>query len=435
MHRVLIVILVVLLVGIGWYVHEHPSDYGTSRLYANQTYHFEALRVLNDTSVVGSDPNEVLQTIANVKAGDADGWFSAWTAEGDRLVALADHTTDPISKGRALLRAHNYYRSSDFFLPPADPRRPGAWKKNVDTFYQGLDTLQVRYERIAVPYGNSHLGADYYPGPVGSENKPLILTVSGYDGTRQEMYFSIVAAAHDRGYSVLAFDGPGQGSALRDRGLTMTPEWEKPTHAVLDTFLASHSKPTEIVYLGESLGGYLAPRAAAFDPRIDGVVSQDVFFDGGEAANRGTKPFVKWLMDNNHYGTLSFLVKLQHDPGAKWDRDNGMWVFGVEHPWDVLTVFSQYTLAPVAAKITADVLILVGKEDHFVTPDQGDRYKASLTHARSVTTIAFDKASGGAEHCQVGAPSLWQAVFFDWLAQKFQARVPTHPAAWQPDKT
>jgi len=84
-------------------------------------------------------------------------------AEGDRLAELAQRTTDPISKGRALLRAHNYYRSSDFFLLPDDPRRQGAWKKNIDTFYQGLDVLHVAYERITVPYGNSHLDADYYP--------------------------------------------------------------------------------------------------------------------------------------------------------------------------------------------------------------------------------------------------------------------------------
>jgi alpha-beta hydrolase superfamily lysophospholipase len=268
---------------------------------------------------------------------------------------VAQRTTDPISKGRALLRAHNYYRSSDFFLLPDDRRRQGAWTKNVDAFYQ--------------------------------EDKPLILAVTGYDGTRQEMYFSIVAAAHDRGYGVLVFDGPGQGSALRDRGLTMTPEWEKPTSAVLDTFLASHHKPVSIVYLRESLGGYLAPRAAAFDPRIDGVVSQDVFFDGGEAADKATKPLVKWLIDNKPYGILNFLVSLQHDPGAKWNRENGMWVFGVKHPWDVSTAFRRYTLAPVASRITGDVLILVGERDHFVTPDQGEKYKQSLTHARSVTTL------------------------------------------------
>jgi len=64
-------------------------------------------------------------------------------------------------------------------------------------------------------------------------------------------------------------------------------------------------------------------------------------------------------------------------------------------------------------------LILVGEDDQFITPDQGEKYKASLTGARSVTMVVFDKASGGAEHCQIGAPSLWQAAFFDWVAQKF----------------
>jgi pimeloyl-ACP methyl ester carboxylesterase len=425
MRRLFFFTIVLLLVGVGWYVHKHPNDYGRSRLYTDQTYHFESLRVLNNTSVVGGDPNEVFQTIAHVKAGDADGWYNAWMAEGDRLIALAQKTTDPMSKGNALLRAHNYYRSADFFLLHDDPRRSAAWKKNVDTFYQGLDVLHVPYERIKVPYGNSYLDADYYPGPAGSENKPLILVVTGYDGTRQEMYFSIIAAARARGYSVLTFDGPGQGSALRDRGITMTPEWEKPTGAVLDTFLATHTKPVSIVYLGESLGGYLAPRAAAFDSRINGVVSQDVFFDGGEAADKGTKPFIKWLMDNNHYGILSFLLKFQHDPGAQWNHNNGMWVFGVQHPWDVSTAYKQYTLAPVASKITGDVLIMVGENDQFVTPDQGEKYKKSLTHARSVTMVTFDKASGGGEHCQIGAPSLWQAAFFDWLAQKFPPVRPT----------
>ena len=427
MRRLLVFLVFVLLLGAGWWLHKQPSDYGRSRLYADQTYHFESLRVLNNIVGVGGDSNEVFQTIGNVKAGDADGWYNAWMVVGDRLVALAQRTGDPISKGNALLRAHNYYRSADFFLLPGDPRRAVAWKKNVDTFYQGLDVLRVPYERIKVPYGNSYLDADYYPGPAGAESKPLILMVTGYDGTRQEMYFAGIAAALARGYSVLTFDGPGQGSALRDRGMTMKPEWEKPTGAVLDTFLASHPKPTGIVYLGQSLGGYLAPRAAAFDSRIDGVVSLDVFFDGGEAASKGSKPFLKWLMDGKHYGILNFLLKFQHDPGAQWMQHNGMWVFGVEHPWDVATAYSHYTLVPVASRITGDVLILVGANDHFVPPDQGQRYKASLTHARSVTMVTFDKASGGAEHCQAGAPSLWQATFFDWLAQKFPSAQTARP--------
>jgi dienelactone hydrolase len=34
-----------------------------------------------------------------------------------------------------------------------------------------------------------------------------------------------------------------------------------------------HSRPDKMVLVGMSMGGYLAPRAAAFDERFDGVVA------------------------------------------------------------------------------------------------------------------------------------------------------------------
>jgi len=64
-------------------------------------------------------------------------------------------------------------------------------------------------------------------------------------------------------------------------------------------------------------------------------------------------------------------------------------------------------------------LILAGTNDHFIPLEQVDQFKQSLTHARSVTTVVFDKESAGNEHCQIGAPSLWQASFFDWIATKY----------------
>jgi len=95
----------------------------------------------------------------------------------------------------------------------------------------------------------------------------------------EELYFFLAASATARGYSVLTFDGPGQGDPLRKQGLRFTHEWEKPTSAVLDAFIATHSPPNKIVLVGLSMGGYLAPRAAAFEPRVDGVVSYDILFD------------------------------------------------------------------------------------------------------------------------------------------------------------
>ena len=88
-------------------------------------------------------------------------------------------------------------------------------------------------------------------------------------------------------------------------------------------------------------------------------------------------------------------------------------------PFEVLDAFKPYSLAPVAGRITQDVLLLAGTADHFVPLRQLDEERKALVHARSVTAVIFDRDSGGSLHCQIGAPSLWQATLFDWLTAKF----------------
>jgi len=398
------------------------SDTGRSRFFADQTYHFQTLRALNDIAADGADTSEVLEAIKRIRAGDAQGWFVAWSQAGDRVAARADATTDHIAKGRALLRAHNYYRTAEFFLPPNDPNRPVSAEKNIWCFYAGLDTLGVAYERIRAPYGTAHrLDAVYYPAVRKDFDKPLIVLGGGFDSTLEELYFVLVKGAHERGYDVLTYDGPGQGSALRDQGLTFTPEWERPVGAVVDAFLADHERPRKMVLVGMSMGGYLAPRAAAFDERFDGVVAYDVYFDMGATAQRYVPPFAFWL---HHHGFAIIVdgiirIKAALSPGFAWAISNGMWALGTKHSLETVAALQKYTLAGIAQRIKGDVLVLAASEDHFVPIEQVAQFEKSLTSARSVTTRIYDRASGGAEHCQFGAQTLWHADFFDWMARKF----------------
>jgi alpha-beta hydrolase superfamily lysophospholipase len=414
-----IIVALVLVVAVRHFWTKTP-DVGHPDYFSDQTYNFETIRVLDDIAVAGGDNNEAAQAIRGIKVDDADGWFAAWKAAGDRATALAARTQDPISRGDALLRAHTYYRSAEFFLAPADARRPAIWKLNVDSFYDALNVLGVRHERINVPYGDAyHLNSVYFPGPAGAEKRPLLVAMTGYDGTMEELYASVVAAALQHGYSVLIFEGPGQGSVIREQHLVFQPDWEKPNGAVLDAFLANHPRPAHIVEIGESMGGYLAPRAAAFDSRIDGVVAYDVFYDGYAVASRHVPQFAFWLRDHGYNKLLNFLAQRGKDPGSEWAQQNGQWVLGASGPFELLDAFKAYRLAPVADRIKADVLILAGADDHFVPPDQLDQFRDSLTQAHSVTAIEFDRASGGSQHCQLGAPSLWHAALFDWLQAKF----------------
>jgi pimeloyl-ACP methyl ester carboxylesterase len=396
------------------------GDVGTGRFFKNQTYHHAVLRALNQVATHGADISEVLQATTRMRAGDEQNWYAEWTALGDRNMARARSIRNQQSRGEALLRAHTYYARAAFYLPWDDPKRPASYDLNRKVFYEGLDTLGVAYEKIDVPYGANTLKAVYYPAPK-PVNGPLIVFHGGYDTIVEELYFFLAAAACARGYSVLTFDGPGQGAPLREQGLQFTHEWEKPTSAVLDAYLAAHERPEKIVLIGLSMGGYLAPRAAAFEPRIDGVVSYDIGYDIHAAFMSGVPAILARL---RRIGLGKLVDKLaafaaRSNPNLKWALSNGRWTLGASGLGELLDAVGPYTLEGVARRIRQDVLILAGAEDQFIPLGQVAQFQRALVNARSVTTKVYDRASGGHEHSQLGAPTLWQADFFDWIEEKF----------------
>jgi pimeloyl-ACP methyl ester carboxylesterase len=170
-----------------------------------------------------------------------------------------------------------------------------------------------------------------------------------------------------------------------------------------------------------SMGGYLAPRAAAFDNRIDGVVAFDVFFDFGAISSRSVPPITFWFDRHGLGFVLNAIAKIKSafSPSLRWALQNSRWVMGTSGLFETAEVLRAYTLQDVAKRITSDVLILAGEDDHFVPVEQVKQFEDSLTRARSVTSVIYDRESGGAEHCQLGAITLWHAASFDWLLQKF----------------
>jgi pimeloyl-ACP methyl ester carboxylesterase len=396
------------------------DDVGTGRFFKNQTYHHAVLRALNQVASHGADISEVLQATTRMRAGDEQNWFAEWTALGDRNLDRGRSVRNRQSRGEALLRAHTYYARAQFYLPWNDPKRPAAFDLSRKVFYEGLDTLGVAYDKIDVPYGANQLKAVYYPAP-NPVAGPLIVFCGGYDSIVEELYFFLAASATSRGYSVLTFDGPGQGAPLREQGLHFTHEWEKPTSAVLDAFLANHSQPEKMVLIGMSMGGYLAPRAAAFESRIDGVVSYDIAYDM-QAAFMSTVPrFLKLLQRMGLRNLADQIAKFasRSNPSLRWALSNARWTFGSAGLLEMLDAVGPYTLDGVGDRIRQDVLILAGAEDQFIPLNQVEKYQRALVNARSITTKVYDHASGGHEHSQLGAPTLWQADFFDWIEEKF----------------
>jgi pimeloyl-ACP methyl ester carboxylesterase len=394
---------------------------GETHFFRNREFHFQTLRALGHIPYGGADTGDILATIRRIRKGDVESWFREWNSTAERVEEMANELSDPISKGRALLRAHNYYRTAEFFISPDDPRKRKTFQKGVDTFNKAINVLDIEHEQISVPYGEHLLKAIYYPGPPGADEKPLIVVIPGYDSTMEESYFSIAAAAIERGFSCLTYEGPGQGSIILEQGLTLTPEWEKPNSAVLDEFFGRYPRTRKVILIGISLGGYFAPRAAAFDDRIDGVVSFDVLYDYSELPLKDVPAFFKYLYRNGFVRTVNSLagLNMKFSPEMSAGFREASWKTGEKHPFDLARSYERYNLSGVADKITCDVLILAGEKDDFVPIEQVAHFQQSLANARSITTRIFTEEEGGEAHCQPGAATLVHAVLFEWIEKTF----------------
>ena len=107
---------------------------GNHRYFRDQAFHFQTLRALNNIRSDGADTAEVLEIIGGIREGDTESWHDSWQSAANRVLERADRICDARSRGEALLRAHNYLRTAEFFLVPADPRRPIAFTRNVAAF-------------------------------------------------------------------------------------------------------------------------------------------------------------------------------------------------------------------------------------------------------------------------------------------------------------
>ncbi len=393
------------------------SGTGNSAFFDNQTYNFQVLRVFGQMPWLGGETQEILLTVDRIKDGDDESWFREWNLTAGRVERLARTYTNPRARGLALLRAANYYRSAEFILHPDDERRLPTSRKSVELYHRGMKAAGIPYEEYTIPYGKYTLKGLFYPTRNEKRKEPLIVICGGYDSTLEELYSMVGREANLQGYDVFSYEGPGQGAIIREQGLRFTTEWEKPTSTVLDYFLARKPGYDKIVLVGISLGGYLAPRAAAFDSRIDGVVAFNVCYDFAEAAFKQAPGFMRWLYEKELNGIVNFLLKIamRFDPGIRWGLRNGMWTMGGESPAEWLKLIQEYNLRDVSSQIKSHVLITAGTEDHFFPVEQVAEFEQALTSAASVTTKIYDRDSGGHEHCQLGAAVLFHADLFDWI--------------------
>jgi alpha-beta hydrolase superfamily lysophospholipase len=242
---------------------------------------------------------------------------------------------------------------------------------------------------------------------------------SGFDGTCEEMHAFGAAAAQERGYHVVTFDGPGQPAALHFDGLHFRPDWEHVVTPVLDWVLRrADVDPDRIALLGASMGGLLAPRAAAFEHRLAACIAFDGVYDMGLTAAAwmpaGRAEIESALRAESAPEVDAVIEQLMAaNPNIRWAATHGQYALGVDSPRALFAAFLDYTLADgVAEQITCPTLVCEAAADIFFE-GQPRLLFDHLTCPK--TFIEFNEAEGAGAHCQAGAQRLAFARIYDWL--------------------
>ena len=380
-------------------------------LYDDESFSFEALRAAGYATYGGAELGEVLVTCRQIPEGDEDAWSAQWAATATRVERIgrdalaAGHR---VSAREALLRASNYYRTADFYRrddPAHDPESARLARASQQTFAEAAALLDTPARKVRIPYEDTTLPGYLFLADDSGTPRPTLIYHGGYDSTLEEAYFAIAAGALRRDYHVLAFDGPGQGSTVRDQGLHFRPDWEAVVTPVVDFALGlAEVDADRLALVGTSLGGYLAARAAAFEHRIAACVLHDGVFDFHA-------PFAA-IGDSAEQlpGGLDGLMT--QNTQARWGIRNGLWTFGVSGPEELLKAIESYTMAGIADRVSCPTLVLEAENDQFFAGQPQQIFDA-LTCPKEL--IVFRENEGGGEHCHEGATALFHQRTFDWL--------------------
>ncbi|MFC1539999.1 alpha/beta hydrolase [Gemmatimonadota bacterium] len=336
-------------------------------------------------------------------AGQKINSIEEWNIE---MLELAETS---VSEGRSMNAAF-YYRAAEFYLLRDNPEKELLYDKFVEYFSEATHTDEI--DKYEVPYHDAFLPTIRVQ-PVDMSNRGTIVLHGGNDSFIQELY-PMIRYFSAQGYDVIAFEGPGQGAALKKYGLVLDIEWEKPTTAILDYFNLD-----DVTLIGLSMGGWLSLRAAAFELRIKRVIPWSVSFDVTQYTNvvgqrlaglfmRRFRNFVNKQMQKNMKKKLEYA----------WFVNNLMYMTKKDVPieaFDVLMQFNEENLHSDLVK--QDVLILTGREDHLVPFKMHDLQVKALTNARSVTSRVFTREDQAQNHCQMGNLGLALDVMRDWIEE------------------
>jgi dipeptidyl aminopeptidase/acylaminoacyl peptidase len=356
----------------------------------------------------GADLGEVYKVVAALKArtGEGPAWFAEWSAMAEKVARLAEAAE---AKGHratasaAYMRAANYYQTGERLLQPRNEESQRAYARAVALFKKGIgDVPFLSIEAVEVPFEGKSLPGYFVKSRDAAAPLPTLVFFDGLDITKEMQYFRGVPELIKRGLAVLIVDIPGTGESIRFRGMPARYDTNVAGTAAVDYLVTRRDVDKErLAVMGVSLGGYYAPRAAAFEPRFKACVSWGAIWD--------------------YHATWKKRVDKAFQASLSVPGEHIMWVLGVDNIEDALKKLEGFRLAGVAEKVQCPYLLTHGERDAQI-PMEDARALFAAIGAKDKTFKAFTFEEGGYEHCQGDNLTIGIAYIGDWLAERLETR-------------
>lgn len=329
--------------------------------------------------VMLTDFQEVVASLS-----DWNDWCSAWSARAavhENLGREALAKARSVSAGEHLQRAGVYYHFAKFLFVHDLPQMRVAHMKAVECRRLALPHIRPSGERVEIPYEGKTL-AGILRKPQGVTRPPVLVMASGLDSAKEEMdaYEQPFLA---RGIATLAFDGPGQGEGEYD--FAIRGDYEVAVQAVFDWLQGRDDLDTARAGLwGVSLGGYYAPRAAAFEKRVKACIGLAGPYNMGAA-----------------WDTLPDITREAFRVRAK-----------CASPEEARRHALTLSLEGVAPQITCPLFIVTGKLDRVIPWRDAERLAREVSGPVELLIIE------DGNHVASNRTYLYRAQTADWMAER-----------------
>lgn len=343
------------------------------------------------------------------KAGDDAGterFFWSWVDFADGLVARAERELaegHPLSAGPLFHRASVYYFVAERMQSRHFEPRKDAYRASVEAMKHAIEHNRWPAEYVEVSYvgGTSFPAIMSLPeGEAPAGGWPVMVFCNGLDSVKELLFTcGFPAELARRGIATLCVDQPGTGAALRERGLCAIHDSERWASAAVD-YVAARPEvdPDRIGMSGVSLGGYYAPRAAAFEKRFKLCAAWGANYNWGELQKRRLNREGKNPVP--HY----------------WDHVQ--WVFGKDSIEEFMVFAARMTLEGIVERITVPFLVAHGDDDRQIPMEFAIPEYENATSSPDRHWKLFSAAEGGASHAGADNEAVPTNYMADWIADR-----------------